>query len=97
MVEVEIGRDGLVRTVIVIMRNMHKGAKEHLRECKAGVTRMRLPVQRIVLILPGRDQPQVIIEELRNAWSREERIDHQETGELRLRQAEEGEEIMDLV
>ena len=49
---------------MVLLRNRHKGAREHKMQCKAGTTRVRLPVQRLVIVLPGREQPEWVIEEL---------------------------------
>ena len=59
-------RDGLVRTVRVGMRNQRRGAREALTENKAGLTEVELLVQRLVLILPGADQPQEIVDKLRD-------------------------------
>ena len=94
VVEVETGRDGLVRTVVVVMRNMHRGAREHLRECKAGVTRLRLPVQRLVVILPGKDQPRALIDQLRSKEAPAPIQQDERAPAVRV--ASEGEEIMDL-
>ena len=65
VVELLPGVDGLVRSVRVALRNLRKGAREHVGECRAGTTTLVLPVQRLVLLLPGREQPAEIIEKLR--------------------------------
>ena len=59
VVGIKRGTDGLVRTAEVALRNLHKGAREVLGQCKAGVTRIVLPIQRLVVLLPGKDCPQV--------------------------------------
>ena len=61
------GRDGLVRTVTVGLRNQARGAGEPRGECRAGLTTIDLPVQRLVLILPGEEQPEEIVRGLRHS------------------------------
>ena len=60
------GRDGLVRTALVGLRNLRKGSREALQENKAGLSQVELPVQRLVLLLPGKDQPQAILAKLKD-------------------------------
>ena len=98
VVELEVGRDGLVRSVVVLVRNCQKGAREHLRQCKAGTTRLRLPVQRVVLVIPGSEQPKELVDQLRQTPAvRRERPGSAQGGGLRVRTESEEEEILDLV
>ena len=61
---IEASRDGLTRTVKVGLRNLHKAAGEHPLQNKAGLTVISLPVQRLVVVLPGREQPPAVLEGL---------------------------------
>ena len=100
VVELEESRDGLVRSVVVILRNRSKGAREHRNVCRAGVTRMRLPVQRLVVVLPGKEQPQELIEGLRAAAGQVpegSQGPRRQERRLRVRQDSGEEEIMDIV
>ena len=65
------GRDGLIRTVLVGMRNARKGAREPQGHCATGLTTLRMPVQRLVMVLPGAEQPAALIEEVR-LWVEQE-------------------------
>ena len=59
------GRDGLVRTALVGMRNLRRGARESWNENRAGLSMVEMPVQRLVLLLPGAEQPAAILGRLR--------------------------------
>ena len=64
---------------------------------KAGVTSLLLPVQRLVILLPGADQPREMVESLEK--DQEEQVQGGREGDeqgLRVEVAEEGEEIIDL-
>ena len=50
--ETQVDRQGLVRTVVVQVRDKRKGIREGLRSCKAGLVDMNLAVQRLVVLLP---------------------------------------------
>ena len=47
---------GKVRTVLVEMRNRRKASREKAEVCKAGLLQVRLPVQRLVVILPVEEE-----------------------------------------
>ena len=98
VVELFRGRDGLVRTVRVALRNRRKGAREHRMMCKAGTTTLVLPVQRLVILLPGSEQPREIIQQMirRQAEGSEGGREGVPVG-ARVRVASEGEEVLDLV
>ena len=59
------GRDGLVRTVTVGLRNLQRGAGELASQNRAGLNLIQLPVQRLVMVLPGCEQPKEIVDQLR--------------------------------
>ena len=97
VLELRDGRDGLVRTVLVGLWNLRRGAREPRGVCKAGLTTLVLPVQRLVLILPGADQPKEVIDQLREkAWLQKEMPSFTQ-GALKVRDEQEQEEILDLV
>ena len=53
--------DGLVRTAWVGVRALKRAIREQEDVCKAGLTPMELPVQRLVLVLPAEEQaPEVL-------------------------------------
>ena len=56
---------GVVRTVLIGVRNRRAAAREPPGECKAGLTEMEAPVQRLVLVLPAQEQPEEITRSLR--------------------------------
>ena len=47
---------GRVRTVTAGLRDRHKAVGEAWDECKSGLSPMRLPVQRLVMVLPMAEQ-----------------------------------------
>merc|ERR1711867_368702 len=61
VVDVRRDEDGRVRTAWVGLRNLHRAVREEVDVCRAGLTMMELPVQRLVLILPPEEQPQEIL------------------------------------
>ena len=65
------GRDGLVRSAQVGLRNLRRGAREPTGVCKAGLTLLTLPVQRLAVVLPADQQPQEIIRELKEKLEQE--------------------------
>ena len=69
------GRDGVVRTVLVGMRNARKGAREPRDQSSAGLSLLKMPVQRLVMILPGSEQPDALIEEVRLWVERQEPLE----------------------
>ena len=98
VLKLERSRDGLVRTMRVGLRNQHRGAAETPLQNRAGLTVMSLPVQRLVVILPGSEQPPELLEELRQLEEvRETPVVPMPRGPLRVavRDAAE-EEIIDL-
>ena len=56
--------DGLVRTAWVGLRSLRRAIREPSDVCRAGLTMMELPVQRLVLILPPEEQPAELLEGL---------------------------------
>ena len=64
--QVRRDEDGLVRTAWVGLRNLRRAIREEADVCRAGLTMMELPVQRLVLILPPEEQPQEILAGLAN-------------------------------
>ena len=57
--------DGLVRTAWVGVRALKRAIREASDVCKAGLTPMELPVQRLVMVLPASVQPPELLEGLR--------------------------------
>ena len=70
VMEIKKGRDGLVRSVLVGMRDQRKGAREPALQSRAGLSLLEMPVQRLIMILPGRYQPQHIVKEVER-WMKE--------------------------
>ena len=66
------GRDGVVRTVLVGMRNARKVAREPQLQSTAGLSILKMPVQRLVMVLPGSEQPQALIMEVEQWVERHE-------------------------
>ena len=64
MFDVRRDEDGLVRTAWVGVRALKRAIREASDVCKAGLTPMELPVQRLVLVLPAGEQPPEILEGL---------------------------------
>ena len=97
-------RDGLVRSVEVGLRDLRKGARELLNECKAGLSSVVLPVQRLAVVLPGSQQPPEILAELRSKLERQPDNGAQEVARqptqagrpLVVQQGEEADEMLDL-
>ena len=58
-------RDGLVRSALVGMRDLRRGAREPRTELRSGLCILTLPVQRMVMVLPGSEQPPSILEDLK--------------------------------
>ena len=58
------GRDGLVRSVEVGLRDMRRGVREPALQARAGLRVVTLPVQRLAVVLPGAEQPPEILREL---------------------------------
>ena len=56
--------DGLVRTAWVGMRCLRRAVREPADVCRAGLTMVELPVQRLVLLLPPEEQPEELLEGL---------------------------------
>ena len=56
--------DGLVRTAWVGLRSLWRAVREPDDVCKAGLTMMELPIQRLVLILPPEEQPAELLQGL---------------------------------
>ena len=52
---------GLVRTAWVGMRNLRRAVREEEDVCRAGLTFLELPVQRLVMVLPASEQPQEVL------------------------------------
>ena len=97
VIELIAGRDGVVRSARVRLRDRRRGAREHLLECKAGTTTLVLPVQRLVILLPGAEQPSELVRELeRRDVSTDEGV-AEEVGGPGVRLALEGEEVIDLL
>ena len=55
---------GRVRTVTIGVRNNYRGARERRDVNTAGLVTMRVPVQRLILILPASEQPEELVREL---------------------------------
>ena len=51
--EVHPDMHGKVRTVTVMTRDRRKASREKAGVCRAGLTQIQLPVQRLVVILPA--------------------------------------------
>ena len=96
VLDLKKARDGMVRTVTVGLRNMSRAVAEAPEVNRAGLTRIDLPVQRLVIILPGRDQPKEVLEELEKEVRPVEQREHG-AGRLKVRVPQEEEEIMDIV
>ena len=58
------GEDGLVRTAWVGLRALRRAIREPADVCRAGLTMVELPVQRLVLLLPADEQPQEVLQGL---------------------------------
>ena len=56
---------GVVRTVVIGVRNRRVAVREPPGTCKAGLMEMEAPVQRLVLVLPAQEQPEEITRPLR--------------------------------
>ena len=56
--------DGLVRTVWVGVRALKRAIREPEDVCRAGLTPLELPVQRVVMILPADEQPPEVLQGL---------------------------------
>ena len=56
---------GRVRTVSLWLRNRARAPRERAERCGQGVTELKAPVQRLVLILPAEEQPEEVLERLR--------------------------------
>ena len=59
--EVRRDVDGLVRTAWVGVRALKRAIREPEDVCRAGLTPMELPVQRLVMVLPAEEQPQEVL------------------------------------
>ena len=82
---------GVVRTVTLWLRNRVAASREPAGTCRAGVTTLLAPVQRLVMILPAKEQPPDLIKELRESLAEEGELD--QGGErLELQQEEEEEQ-----
>ena len=66
IVRVHPDKHGAVRTVTVWLRNRAKAPRERAEACRQGVTELKTPVQRLVLILPAEDQPMEVLDKLRS-------------------------------
>ena len=62
--EVRKDEDGLVRTAWVGVRALKRAIREPGDVCRAGLTPMELPVQRLVLVLPAAEQAPEILQGL---------------------------------
>merc|ERR1711867_266848 len=58
--------NGLVRTAWVGMRCLRRAVREPADVCRAGLTMLELPVQRLVLLLPPEEQPEEILQGLQD-------------------------------
>ena len=97
VVELLPGRDGLVRSARVVLRNQRRGAREIRQLNKAGTTSLVLPVQRLVILLPGSEQPKEIVDSLKEKKAGPRQLVEQEVRQgLRVELAEEEEEMLDL-
>ena len=54
--------NGVVRSVMVGLRDRQKAAREALDQCKAGMRIFQAPVQRLVVVLPAEEQPQEVLD-----------------------------------
>ena len=79
---------------MVGLRNLVRRAREARPQCKAGLTTVRLPVQRLVVLLPGGLQPGESLLPLETQG--EEGGDSVVGAPLRVQQGSEQEEILDL-
>ena len=98
VVKVKEGRDGLISTATVALRNNRRGGREALMDCKAGITLIELPVQRLILLLPGREQPEEILRDIGARYGvpgvqREDPVVPAAARGVRVRMANEEEEV----
>ena len=96
VLELVQGRDGLVRTVVVGLRNQRRGAREPATENRAGLTVLRTAVQRLVMVLPGSDQPAQVVEDVKKWYQQLARREGAGVAQPRLRMELEVDEMRDL-
>ena len=84
-----------MRTVVVTLRNNTRGVREARDQCRAGLTTLELPVQRLVLLLPAKDHLPGVLD----AGSTADEVKaspEDRAGGLRVRVGVEREEMLDL-
>ena len=64
ILDVRADAHGVVRTVVIGIRNRRLAVREPPGTCRAGLVEMEAPVQRLILILPAQEQPEEIVRPL---------------------------------